>query len=283
MTVPPLWKRVLRHPKRALYRAGEMVASAVFVAPGFQPVRSAIMGRQRPPAGLKAAMLAHVYYVELWDEIRAMHAALPAGSPLLVTAPPANMAALRGLAGGDPLIRLIEHPNRGRDIAPFVHVLGSGALDGFDAVLKVHTKKSPHLMMGDLRRRALYAALAGSTGAVSHVLAQFGDQNTGVVGPGPYFRARPSFMMDNRPMVERLAGQMEAEPRVGFFEGSMFWFRPGALMPLRELGLQTTDFDAEAGQIDGTLHHAVERLPCLAAARAGFVTRTLGGKLLFGP
>lgn len=280
-TSKPLWKRVARRPVLTVLRAGEMAAGLLYASPGFQRLRARRLAAAQAPAGLRSAVLAHVYYPELWDEILALRATLPLGSPLIVTAPPAQAALVRAKAGDDPLVEIIERPNRGRDIAPFLHALGSGALDRFDAVLKVHTKKSPHLARGDLRRRTLFAALGGSQAATAGILARFADPRVGLVGPGAYFRTRPVYWMGDRARVEALCARMDAPAELGFFEGSMFWFRPSALAPLRALGLDLEDFEPEDRQLDGTLHHAVERLFCIAAAKAGFVTGSLSGRVLF--
>lgn len=279
-TPRPLWKRALRRPVLTALRAGEMAAGLVYASAPFQRLRAARFAEAQAPPGLRAAVLAHVYYPELWDEILALRATLPAGAALLVTAPPAQAARVRALAAGDPSVEILERPNRGRDIAPFLFALQSGALDRFDAVLKVHTKKSPHLRQGNLRRRVFFTALAGSRAATARALAQFADPRVGLVGPGAYFRTAAVYWMANRARTEDLAARMDVAPRLGFFEGSMFWVRPAALAPLRALGLSLDAFETEAGQLDGTLHHAVERLFTLAVARAGYETRSLGGRLL---
>jgi rhamnosyltransferase len=264
-------------------RAVEMIAGIVYVSAPFQSSRALRLSRIAPPENVRAAIVVHVFYPEIWEEILAVRAALPPRSPIIVTAPPAQAAFVAKLTAGDPLVEIVETPNRGRDIAPFLHVLQTGRLDRFDAVLKIHTKKSPHLRQGDLRRRMFFTALAGSRGIVASVLNQFADSSVGIVGPGVYFRTAPVYWMGNRLRVEALAKRLEMPAALGFFEGSMFWVRPTALQLLRSLALEAVDFEAEAAQLDGTLHHAVERLFPIAAAAAGYGTYSLGGRLLVSP
>jgi GT2 family glycosyltransferase len=50
----------------------------------------------------------------------------------------------------------------------------------------------------------------------------------------------------------------------------MFWARSAALRPLLDLGLATEEFEEEAGQIDGTLAHAIEHVYFHACEHAGY-------------
>jgi len=68
--------------------------------------------------------------------------------------------------------------------------------------------------------------------------------------------------------------------QLGFFEGSMFWSRPAALNRWRALELTPDDFEPEARQLDGTLHHAIERYFTISAWADGFLVRDTKGKIL---
>lgn len=280
----PLWKRFLRRPILTALRAVEIGTGLVFVSSFYRKIQDLwlpLEAASDPP--IATALLAHVYYPELWPEIMEVWNALPAGSPLLVTTPRGTGERIRMLGGGDdPLIEIYECENRGRDIAPFLTVLNAGRLDRFDTVLKIHTKKSPHLMLGSLRRRVFLTALSGTPRNVRRILQQFSDPRVGLVGLSSFFRTRNVYWMDNKALVEKLCRQMEPEApvRLGFFEGSIFWIRPQALAPLRKLDLQPGDFDLETGQLDGTLHHAVERVFTLSAVAAGYEIRSIQGKPL---
>ena len=54
-----------------------------------------------------------------------------------------------------------------------------------------------------------------------------------------------------------------------FPSGSMFWGRSAAIRPLLDLNLGFEDFPVEAGQIDGTLAHAIERTILMFAESSG--------------
>lgn len=76
----------------------------------------------------------------------------------------------------------------------------------------------------------------------------------------------------NRPMVLELAARMGVPAerfRLDFFGGTMFWVRPEALRPLRELGLAET-FGVEKALLDGGLEHATERLFATSVVAAGY-------------
>ena len=50
----------------------------------------------------------------------------------------------------------------------------------------------------------------------------------------------------------------------------MFWIRPDAIAPLISADPDVLDFEREAGQVDGTLHHAIERAIAHIAADSGY-------------
>ncbi len=177
------------------------------------------------------------------------------------------------------------HPcqNRGRDIAPFIELLNAGTFDGCDAVLKLHTKRSPHLLDGEIRRKLLFTMLAGERNQTLRTLALFETAETGLVGWSACYRNALPYWMGNEARVRAIAARMNAPTdavQLGFFEGSMFWFRPAALKRLKALDLTPEDFEHEARQLDGTLHHAIERCFTIAAWADDFIVRGIDGKIL---
>jgi rhamnosyltransferase len=262
-----------------------LTVGAVFVSRWGRSIRQhlADAGPKADWPRLRAAIVAHVYYPELLGDILACQDLLPAGTPLHITVPPERSHLVREALGRREHVVVHEYENRGRDIAPFLSLLSSGALDGYDAVLKLHTKRSPHLLDGEIRRRLLLDRLCGDWNALCRALAAFERPSTAIVGWRQCWRATPSYWMANEARVQDLAIRMDVAAeafRLGFFEGSMFWFRPASLAALRELDLEPEDFEPEEHQLDGTLHHAVERCFTIAAWARGYSVLDLKGNAL---
>jgi lipopolysaccharide biosynthesis protein len=279
-----------------LARAGwRITANAAFTASNWIRLRLYVTLRSRavamadtgppPKTNLSVALTAHVFYPELIDEVLTCWRKMPDGTPLFVTTTRERAGVVLARLGDLPGLTVLTDENRGRDVAPFLALMWSGRLDAYDVVLKLHTKRSPHLRYGDLVRRALYLALAGSRDDIGRILAIFADPKVGMVGWAPVFLTTGRHWRTNRQRVEALVDRMgmPMPEAPGFFGGTMFWFRPAAMTPLARLPLGRQHFEPESGQLDGTLHHALERCFSLAASGAGFSVRDTAGRELAAP
>jgi lipopolysaccharide biosynthesis protein len=276
--------RVVPAAVHVLQKMYTLSIGRVVVSRPWRSVKAVIDRKELVLPPIQVAVVAHAYYPDLIPEILRCRAFLPSSTPTYLTVPPEKVNQAVAIIGSAPNVTVISSPNRGRDIAPFLSVLRSGVLDPYEAVLKLHTKRSPHLLDGDTRRRLLFNALCGSRRQVAQTIGAFSDPKVGLAGWRSSFRTAASYWMGNRLNVEALASRMGIKKPIclGFFEGSMFWVRPAALTHLRRLDLALHDFDPETGQVDGALHHAIERLFTVSAWAGGFSVCDLKGQPLTG-
>ncbi len=102
-----------------------------------------------PAAPLRTAVFAHIFYVEMTDEILDRAGYLPGATDLIVTTPDADRAraiediiAARNLPGRTE-VRVVAS-NNGRDQAAFLIGCRDILLsDEYDLVVKIHSKKTP--------------------------------------------------------------------------------------------------------------------------------------------
>ena len=88
----------------------------------------------------RVAVLLHVYYPELVDELLEGLAEIPVAFDLIVTnASPVPVEIDRGQLPNANAVVVLDVENRGRDIWPLVQVVNAGLLDPYHIVLKVHT------------------------------------------------------------------------------------------------------------------------------------------------
>jgi lipopolysaccharide biosynthesis protein len=221
------------------------------------------------------AVVVHIYYRDLWDEIRSTLARLDIAFDLFVTVTwkGEETLALKSRIETDfPDARVFAAPNKGRDILPFLTLVNAGAFTGYRAVAKLHTKKSPHRTDGDLWRRHLIDGILPKTGLAEKLDAFAADPDAAFwVADGQHFTGQEwwgSNLERTRQVLSRVEITMP-EDVLSFPAGSIYWIKPLMLSMLRALNLQPELFEPETAQVDGTMAHAVERVLGFLALAAG--------------
>jgi lipopolysaccharide biosynthesis protein len=225
-----------------------------------------------PTTEPKIVVAIHLHYVELWPEFEALLEAIDRPFHLILTLTQPDAALAERVQARFRGAEIIVYDNRGRDVGPFIQLLREGRLDPFDLICKLHGKKSelsgPRMILGEIWRQASAFDLIGSRDVVDRIIAEFDhSHDTGMIG-SRRFRLPNAWMGekaawgDNRAMILDLLKTMgmASNSRLNFFAGTMFWARRSALEPLRQLDLSLASFPDEAGQQDGTLQHALERV-----------------------
>ena len=228
------------------------------------------------------AVVAHVFYVELFDEICEALALLPYRFTLLATTDtPEKRQRIEDEFAARPLDAVLTvrvAPNRGRNFGPWLTGLRH-AVAAHDLVLHLHTKKSLHGGAERVAwRQALLRTLLPATGVVNGLIERFlADPALGVLiaAPGEEMRYWGYNWLSNRhlaqPLFDRLGLAAPVPP--GMFDyppGGMFWARTRSIARLLEHDWTEQDFPPEIGQTDGTIMHAIERVIVLMAAEAGY-------------
>jgi hypothetical protein len=231
--------------------------------------------REEPPDSLRIGAILHLFYEDLWPEMAAYLGRIPSLERLYVSIQEGASRDLEArIAAAFPNALVRRVPNRGRDVLPFLQWLEVAAHEGIDLVCKVHTKRSPHVPTGEAWRRDMLDKLLGSARAIGEIVSSFHTHpSLGMVGPAGHVVPSSFFWERNAARVEELSLRMGFDVRgvaFSYVAGSMFWARVGALMPLMRMALRDETFEAEAGLVDGTLAHAIERCFPIAARIGGY-------------
>ena len=212
----------------------------------------------------KIAVILHLYYVDLWEEIVKYLSHIQEPFDLFISIPRQKDKVLSTILETYPQALIYFCSNRGRDVAPFVEIYSSIVDLGYSYICKIHTKKSRYISTGDNWRLTLLDELLGSEKRVNAILNIFRQcPDVGMLVPTGYlYSALDINTMTNMINIQRLHKVLNIS-RDGFdFEypaGSMFWCRVENFKPLSKSRIQAKDFPPEHGQLDNTLAHALER------------------------
>ncbi len=156
------------------------------------------------------------------------------------------------------------YDNRGRDVAPFIMQMRK-YFSNYDYICHIHSKKTKTNEHGNEWRKYIFRHLLGGEKYLKKVFEIFDDNPTiGILMPETY----PVLELQaewggNKEGVAELLEKLGIEASLPndpvFPVGNMFWFRSAACEKIFNSELQQADFPEEAGQVNATLAHQIER------------------------
>lgn len=226
------------------------------------------------------AVHVHLFYTDLLEEFFGYFSNIPYPFDLYISC--VKGADIKQIEAKAQRLEQVENvyvnifKNQGRDIAPFYVGFGE-RLSRYKYLLHVHSKKSKHIEAGGAEwRQYSLNSLVGSKELVSKIFERFeGNEKIGLVYPDchPEIPMIGYTWMGNRVMGQNVLNELEIKFSEGLFNypaGSFFWVKTDAIRKIFNRHYQLSDFPSEAGQIDGTLAHALERAIVFAVNDSGY-------------
>ncbi len=245
------------------------------VEPIYKGIESTLEAHARTRKNTIAVVL-HLYYPDMWESdfketLERLYKTVP--FDLYVNVQTGKLAVAKHIKDTFDNAFVYETPNKGRDILPFIRSARILNRSGYEAVLKVHSKRSPqridgHQWLSDM----LNKLVPESKVLLAEMSASITSGDAGLIGPSEHFLALPVSAQskhENTPALRDIFRRVYADDgdnflgrawlENGFFEGSMFWINLKAIEPVLEAVFESDRYDSEQGQTDGTYAHAVER------------------------
>ena len=241
--------------------------------------KQALKAKKASQESTRVAVHLHLYYQDLLEEFLEYFSNISWPFDLYISCrEDADTAAIYAKTKALAMARKVEVKalqNRGRDLAPLYAQFGE-EISKHDYFLHVHTKKS--LYSGAEKqgwRGYSLRTLLGSKERVDYIFSLFEKENAGLIYPDRQAEV-PAIAygwLKNEGLARELFKEYDLGDMPSVFNypaGSFFWARTQALKPLFDRHYSYEDFPEEAGQTDGTLAHALERILPFVSRKQGY-------------
>jgi rhamnosyltransferase len=234
---------------------------------------------------IKVAMHLHVFYIDIFKEYLKTFKKIDTKIDLFITTDSEDkkieIANLLKIFEVDSWVKeIIVYENRGRDVLPWIKI--SSKMTNYDLVGHFHTKKSKHKKNATVKiwNKEIFSSLLETLPVVLELFAN--NKKIGILIPDiPINFCSEDKNIgwgDNKKLCISLYERMLTKKRIDLSKvkdpimpyGNMFWYRPEALQPIFDLNLKDEVFPDEPLPFDGTIAHALERLPVYVAWSEGY-------------
>ena len=222
----------------------------------------------------KIAVVAHVYYPELWPEIAQRLTAISHPFDLYITTTTEQAPLVRpAITERFPQAHITVQPNLGMDLLPFLSLIPELIEQGYTAVCKLHTKKGTD-DQGTPWRAAMLDVLIGDNDSFTQVAQSFTSHSAlQLAGPATLYQSVRKLILGNEAKMRTLFQHLQGHPMPdvdwGFFAGSMFWVRPTLFVPMHQKMVYLRTHITPTYQADGQYIHAIACM--LPAAQGGHI------------
>ena len=173
------------------------------------------------------AVIVHVFYVDVWEEIIHYLKQLDVTYDLYVTVSETiTDHDIIAIIESHPTMSIYMTENRGRDVLPFLQVLNIIDPSSYQSICKLHTKKSVEIDNGDAWRKLLYYDLIGSQQIIEDIVTQFHtNPKLGIVTGKNLILNAIKFDLGNMERVKSLSNMahLTFTNDFDFAAGTMFW------------------------------------------------------------
>lgn len=218
----------------------------------------------------KILVHAHIYYEDMWEEIKACLDNLINEEYDLYVTLSNNSSILKcdiKKFKSNSEIFIVE--NRGYDVAPFVHVLNMVDLSKYDYIVKIHTKRNMmerlflnhYEMSGPLWRDSALSFIRTRENFNKCLSAFEKYEALGMIANHKLIYSGFWGKKTDEDRCRNLLMKMNfIVPEIKFVAGTMFISRAKLFIPIQKMGITISDFEKSDRNTQSSLAHVIERI-----------------------
>jgi hypothetical protein len=210
------------------------------------------------------SVIVHLYHVDTWIDIREKLKNIPYEYTLIVSLVKKHYTEqdIKKIKQFHPKVKIVIFENKGLDILPFLKCL-QYVPRTTKYLLKIHSKKSPHMKEGDDWRNNLLENVLPSSNKIDLILHNLEYTDIGMIGGssiGYYGRNLHSSEMPE-PGLDLIYSYTKEKPTDFYWiPGTMFWVRFDLLSSIDDAFIKFIEKHQPVGyRENGTIVHGLER------------------------